>query len=137
SEEEEVERSRDNSAAPLGSGSGLPRQLARAGGVLAVFPLDELAVLHHVFGDNRHSVLTVVVERDLTNDGVTILHVGELRDDLLAVRPDLLDCVEDQLHRGERERTVSLGLAVVFLSIVLLEELLSAGKLLGRGAFAE
>src|SRR5215510_9707381 len=40
----------------------LPRQLALARRVFAVVPFDELAVLDHVSGDHRHSVLAVVVE---------------------------------------------------------------------------
>src|SRR6185369_14721198 len=67
----------------------LARQLALAGGVLAVVPLDELAVLHHIFGDDRHGVLAVVVKGDLADDRVTVLHVAERLDHLLAVGPDL------------------------------------------------
>src|SRR6185312_16518010 len=58
----------------------LPRQLALAGLVFAVVPLDELAVLDHVFGDDRDGVLSVIVEGDLADDGVAILHVTEIGD---------------------------------------------------------
>src|SRR5262245_51597411 len=115
----------------------LARQLALAGGVLTVVPLNEFAVLNHVARDYRHGVLTVIVERDLANDRVAILHVGEFRDDLLAIRPGLLDGVEDHLHGGECERAVGLRRAVVFLRVVLFLEELAARQLLGRRTFPE
>src|SRR5262245_58131864 len=56
----------------------LPRQLALARGVFAIVPLDELAVLDHVLGDNRHGVLAVIIEGNLADDRVAVLHVGHL-----------------------------------------------------------
>src|SRR3569833_2277283 len=71
----------------------LPRQLALAAGVFAVVPFDELAVLHHVFGDDRHGVLTVIVEGDLADDRIAILLVGLVGVVLFAVWVFLLVCV--------------------------------------------
>src|SRR5262245_19569919 len=115
----------------------LSRQLALAGGVLAVVPLNEFAVLDHVARDHRHGVLTVIVERDLADDRIAILHIGQLRDDLLAIRPGLLDGVEKHLHGRECERAIGLRRAVVFLRVVLLLEELAARQLLGRRTFAK
>ena len=56
-----------------------PGSLRLPRGVFAVVPLHELAVLDHVFGDHGHGVLAVVVEGDLADDGVAVLHVGRAR----------------------------------------------------------
>src|SRR5512140_1352725 len=61
----------------------LARQLALARGVFAVVPLHELAVLHHVLRDHGDRVLAVIVDRDLADDGIAVLHVAEVGDDLL------------------------------------------------------
>src|SRR6188472_4423212 len=58
-------------------------QLALARGVLAVFPDHPLAVLHDVFGDQRHGILPVVVERDRPNDGIVVRDLAECSGDLL------------------------------------------------------
>ncbi len=63
--------------------------------------------------------------------------LAEFGDDLLAVRTDLLDRVEDHVHRGIGEGAIGLGRVVVFLRVVLLHEELAARQLLGRRAFAE
>ena len=51
--------------------------------------------------------------------------------------PDLLDGVEDHVHRGIGEGAVGLGRIVVFLRVVFFHEELAARQLLGRRAFAE
>ena len=58
-------------------------------------------------------------------------------DDRLAIRTDLLDGVEHQLHRGEGERAVGLGRLAVACLLVLLHEELPARQLLDRRALAE
>src|SRR5262245_52321707 len=115
----------------------LSPQLALAGGVFAVVPFHEFAVLHHVFRDDRNSILAVIVERDLADDRVAIFHVRQRGDDFLAIRTDLLDSVEDHVHRREGEGTVGLRRIVVFLRVVLFHEELAAGKFPGRRAFTE
>src|ERR1700704_954153 len=117
-------------AARSGTGHRCPRpacslflsgKLALASGVFAVVPLHELAVLHHIFSDQSHSVLTMVVERDLSNDGVTVFYVGQFLNDLLTIRTDLFDRVEDQIHGGIRESAVSFRWIVVFLRGIILQ----------------
>src|SRR5215510_16054642 len=71
----------------------MPGQLALAAGVFAVIPFNELAVLHHVLGDDRHGVLAVIVEGDLPHDRIAIFHVRQRSNHLAAVGPDLLDGV--------------------------------------------
>src|SRR5215831_14514855 len=115
----------------------LPRQLALAGGVFAIVPLDELAVLDHVFGDNRHGVLAVIIKGNLADNGVPVLHVGHLGDDLLAIGADLFDRVEDQIHGGKGEGAVGLRRVVVFLRCVFLHEELATRQLFRRRALAE
>src|SRR5581483_5081777 len=115
----------------------LHRQLALARGVFAVVPFHELAVLHHVFGDDGDRVLAVIVERDLADDRVAVLDVAEIGDDLLAVGSDLLDGIEDHVHGGIGEGAVGLRRLLVFLRVVLLHEEPAAGQLLGRRALAE
>src|SRR3974377_1799919 len=75
-------------------------QLALAVGVFAVLPFDELAVLHDVFGDHGHGVLAVVVEGDLADNRVAVLHVAKLGDHLLAVGTDLLVSVKNNYPRN-------------------------------------
>src|ERR1700681_98276 len=115
----------------------LSGKLALASGVFAVVPLHELAVLDHVFSDQSHSVLTMVVERDLADDGVTVFYVGQFLDDLLTIRTDLFDRVEDQIHGGIRESAVSFRWIVVFLRGIILQEEFPARQLLRRRAFTE
>src|SRR6516162_6677799 len=46
----------------------LHRQLAFAAGIFAVVPFHELAVLDHIFDDQRYGILAVIIERDLADD---------------------------------------------------------------------
>src|SRR5881275_2058438 len=87
----------------------LSGELALARGVVAVVPLYELAVLDHVSSDHGHGVLAVVVERYLSDDRVALFYVGQFLNDLLTIRTDLFDRVEDQVHGGKREGAVSFG----------------------------
>src|SRR6185369_484219 len=86
---ENDEASRPGRGGPLRVALLLPRQLAFSAGVFAVVPFDELAVLNHISSNHRNGVLTVVIERDLADYGVAVLHVGELGSHPLAIRPDL------------------------------------------------
>jgi len=79
----------------------------------------------------------VVVEGDLADDRVAVLHVTEIGDYFLAIGPDLLDRVENHVHRCIRKRAIGLRRVVVFLRAVFLHEELAAGQLVGRRAFAE
>src|SRR6516165_3076051 len=115
----------------------LHRQLAFAAGIFAVVPFHELAVLNHIFGDQRHSVLAVIVERDLADDRITILDIAERGDDFLAVRTDLFDGVEDHVHRRIGERAIGLRRVGIFLSVIFFHKELAARQLLDRRAFAE
>ncbi len=90
-----------------------------------------------VFGDHRHRVLAMVVEGDLADDRIAVLHVAELVDDLLAVGTDLLDGIEDHVHRRIGEGAIGLRRVVVFLGGIFFHEELAARQLLGRRAFAE
>src|SRR5207344_1788908 len=100
----------------------LSRQLALAGGVFAVVPFHELAVLHHVLRDDRDGILAVIIKRDLADDRIAILHIGERGDDLLAIRTYLFDGVEDHLHRRKGEGAVGFGRIVVFLRVIFFHE---------------
>src|SRR5712671_6065800 len=96
--------SAENEARPRGAPASrvtlfLPGQLALASGVFAFVPLDKLAVLYHVFGDQGHGILAVVVEGDFSDDRIAVLHIAEVVDDLLAVGTHLLDAIEDHVHR--------------------------------------
>jgi hypothetical protein len=112
-------------------------QLALAGGILAVFPLDELAVLNHVLGDHRHGILTMVVEGDLADDGVALFHASQIGNDVLAVGTDLFNRIQDEVHGGEGEGAIGFRRAVVLLCDVFLHEELAPRQLLGRRTFAE
>src|SRR3954466_9197541 len=112
-------------------------QLPLAFAVLAVFPDHPLAVLGDVLGNERHDVLAVVVEGDLADDRVPVLHLRELVDDALAVRADLLDGVHQQARRGEREWPVRFRPLVVFRLRVLAGEVEAARQLLPGRAFDE
>src|SRR5947209_20049176 len=83
-------------------------ELARAAGVLAVLPDQPFAVLDDVFGDQRHRILTMIVERDRPDDGVVIDDIAERGGELLAVGADCLDLVEDELHGHEGKRAVRI-----------------------------
>src|SRR6185437_15390558 len=115
----------------------LSRQLALSARVLAVGPFDELAVLNHVFRNHGHGILPVIVEGDLADDGIAVLHIRECRNHFLTVGPDLVDSVEDQVHRGKSEWAIGLGRVRVVLRVVLLHEVLTARQLLGRRALPE
>src|SRR6185503_16331872 len=121
----------------LGSAEPSLLQLALARSVLAVLPDHPLAVLRDIFGDQRHGILPVVVERDRPDDGVVVRDLAECIGDLLAIRSDLLDGVEDQLHRDEREGAVGLRRLLVAGLVVLLLEKLPARQLFDRGALDE
>src|SRR5215468_5761630 len=98
---------------PARSALFLSRQLAFSAGVFAVVPFDELAVLNHVSCDHRNGVLAVVIESDLADDGVTVLHIGELGGNLLAIWADLFDAIEDHVHGGISECAVGFWRVVV------------------------
>ena len=51
--------------------------------------------------DDRNGILAMIVEGDLTDDGVPVLHVGEISNDFLTVGPDLLNRVKDHVHRRD------------------------------------
>ena len=87
----------------------LPRQLASAGGILAVLPDHELAVLDHIGGDQGHRVLAVVVKSDLTDDQVLVLHRCKRLDHLVTIRSNPFDGVDDQLDRRVRKRSIRFG----------------------------
>src|SRR5687768_6509530 len=84
------------------------RKLALAADVLAVLPDHPFAVLGDVLRNERDGVLAVIVERHGADDGVVVRGLAQSRRDLLAVRTDLLDPVEDELHGGKTERAVRL-----------------------------
>src|SRR5215831_3914669 len=134
---ENDEVGRPVTAGALRAGSFLSRQLAFSAGVFAVVPFDELAVLNHISCDHRNGVLAVVIESDLADYGVTVLHIGELGGYLLAIWTDLFDAIEYHVHGGISEGAVGLRRAVVFLGVVLLHEELAARQLVGRRAFSE
>src|SRR5712692_7559455 len=115
----------------------LPRQFALAGCIFALVPFYELAVLNDVFGNQGHSVLAVIVEGDLADNRINILDVAESSDDLFAVGSHSLDRVEDHVHRRIGEGAISFRRAIVFLSVVILDEEFTAWQLFGRRAFAE
>src|SRR3982074_3209036 len=127
--------SADNEARPRGPASFetlfLPGQFALAAGVFAFIPLDELAVLYHVFGDHGHGILAVVVEGDFSDDRIAVLHIAELIYDLLAVGTCLLDAIQDHVHRRIGEGAIGLGRVVIFLGVVVFHEELAARQLLG------
>ena len=112
-------------------------QLALAAGVLAVLPDHPLAVLGDELGDQRHGVLAVVVEGDGTDDGVVVHHLAQGLGHLLAIGPDPLDRVEDQLHRHEGEGAIGFRRLLVAGLVVLLLEEFSARQLLDRRALDE
>src|ERR1051325_10913058 len=112
-------------------------QLALALAVVAVFPQHPLAVLHDVLRGERDDVLAVVVEGDLADDRVAVLHFRELVDHAFPVRSDLFDHIHEQARGGKGERTVRLRPLVVALRGVLAGEEVTAGKLLGRCALDE
>src|SRR5690606_12567046 len=114
-----------------------PRELALAARVLAVLPDHPLAALDGVLGGDRHGVRAVVGEGDRADDGVVVLDLGQLLDDRLAIRSDLLNGVEEQVHGGECERTIGLGRLAVTGLLVLLHEKLTARQLLDRCALEE
>src|SRR5690606_33413389 len=88
-------------------------------------------------GDQRYGVLAVVVERDLADDGIVVFHLVQRAHHLLAIRPDGLDGVEDEIHRREGEGAVGFRTLAVALLRVLLKEELAARQLLRRRALAE
>src|SRR5664280_143685 len=115
----------------------LPRQLALTAGIFAFVPLDELAVLNHVLGDHGYGVLAVVVEGDLADDRIAVLHITKVVNHFFAVGPDLLDGIQDHVHRRIGEGAIGLGWVVVFLGIVFFHEIFAARQLFSRRAFAE
>src|SRR6185436_20550732 len=118
------------------TGSGLG-QLALASGVFAVFPHRPSAVLNHELGDQRHHVLSVIVESHRTDDRLVVARRVEFAHDFPAVGADFLYRIDDQIRRREREGAVGFGGIGIFLLLVLFEEELSAGKFLRRRALAE
>src|SRR5712692_6818052 len=100
----------------------LPGQLALAGGIFALIPLHELAVLDHVLGDNRHSVLAMIVKGYFANYRIAIFDVSEFRDNFFPIWADLFNRVENHLHSGKGKSAVGLRWIIVFLSVVLLHK---------------
>src|ERR1019366_4645317 len=89
------QRKRQQSRAPRGSrpllgvNLLLPRELALSASVFAFIPFHELAVLHHVFSDQGHGILPVIVEGDIADDGAAVLYIAERRSHVLSVGTDL------------------------------------------------
>src|ERR1035437_9403191 len=112
-------------------------ELALSASVFAFIPFHELAVLHHVFSDQGHGILPVIVEGDIADDGAAVLYIAERRSHVLSVGTDLLDSVEDHVHGHIGECAIGLRRVVIFLRVVLHHEELAARQLLGRRAFTE
>ena len=106
--------------------SRLPGQLSLAAGVFAVIPFHELAILHHVLGDDGDSVLTVVVEGDLADDESRSFTLLSASITFLRSGSTLLDTVDDHIHRGIGKRAIGFRRIVVFLRVVFFHEELAA-----------